>query len=162
MLKSKWVGVFLAAIAGSLGGVMVWHFGIEPGRRGAATEEAMAMLKAQEAAWNRGDLAGFLSAYEMNDAITFFSDDKVTKGWVAINDRYTNSYGQKPNLMGKLSFTELAGEAFNANTVQIRGRWTVTESAKAGTGLFTILVKKTGDGWRVVHDHTSVRKEEKP
>lgn len=157
MAKSRGLLILIAAIAGSLGGVLAWHYGVEPMRRATAADEAIAMVKAQEKAWNTGDLPGFLSAYDMNEEITFYSNDTVTKGWVTINDHFTGSYGSKPNLMGKLAFTDLIPEAMNSDTVLIRGRWIVTESEKAGTGLFTILVKKTPTGWKVVHDHTSAK-----
>ena len=37
----------------------------------------------------------------------------------------------------------------------VRGRWKVVTSKETLQGLFTVVFKKTGDGWKIVHDHTS-------
>src|SRR5947209_20489038 len=42
-----------------------------------------AVLDAQVAAWNRGDLEGFMAGYWQSPDLTFFSGDKVTRGWPA-------------------------------------------------------------------------------
>jgi hypothetical protein len=59
--------------------------------------------------------------------------------------------------MGHLEFKDLAVEPMNSQAVIIRGRWVLTEISEPTGGLFTILVKKTAAGWRVVHDHTSAK-----
>ena len=39
----------------------------------------------------------------------------------------------------------------------VRGRWKVTfKDGRVSEGLFTLAMKKRAEGWRIVHDHTSV------
>ncbi len=157
MLKSRWfIGLFMLI----LGSVIGWlaQAQIADVRRATAGSSAFDAVKLQQDAWNRGDLDAFLSHYAMTDDITFYSDDKVSKGWVGLNDRYRKRYSD-PALMGKLEFTELEYTPLSADAVMVRGRWTVTETPNAGTGLFTILIRKTDTGWKVVHDHTSAKKQ---
>jgi ketosteroid isomerase-like protein len=37
----------------------------------------------------------------------------------------------------------------------VKGRWQLTLSKDSVGGLFTLLMKKRPEGWRIVHDHTS-------
>jgi beta-aspartyl-peptidase (threonine type) len=39
----------------------------------------------------------------------------------------------------------------------VRGRWRLTfRDGKQTGGLFTLLMRRTPEGWRIVHDHTSL------
>jgi ketosteroid isomerase-like protein len=37
----------------------------------------------------------------------------------------------------------------------VLGRWRLTETAQAGSGVFSVVVERRPEGWRIVHDHTS-------
>ena len=50
--------------------------------------EIRAVLDAQAAAWNRGDIAGYMDGYARSDATTFVSGDTVTHGWQTVLERY--------------------------------------------------------------------------
>jgi ketosteroid isomerase-like protein len=38
----------------------------------------------------------------------------------------------------------------------------LTGTAQAGRGVFTLVVERRPEGWRIVHDHTSVGPEPAP
>lgn len=57
--------------------------------------------------------------------------------------------------MGKLSFGELEIELLSPEAALVRGRFTLQTSKDKPTGLFTLILKKFPEGWRIVHDHTS-------
>jgi len=122
------------------------------------------VLDDQAAAWNRGDLEGFMAGYAKGDELKFYSDDQVTSGWQSTFDRYKKRYQSDGAEMGKLVFRDLEIEVLSADAAFARGRWHLTRSKDAPHGLFTLLLKRTKDGWRVVHDHTSAAKppEKKP
>ena len=46
------------------------------------------VLTDQAAAWNRGDLDGFMAGYWRDPELTFFSEGTVTRGWDATLERY--------------------------------------------------------------------------
>ena len=80
-----------------------WLF--QPRMRAAATAEAeiRAVMKAQVAAWNRGDIDGFMEGYARSDATEFVSGDKLTRGWQTVRDRYQKKYESREK-MGTLAF----------------------------------------------------------
>src|ERR687889_1557769 len=65
-----------------------------------------AVLEAQAAAWNRGDVTGYMEGYAKEEATTFVSGDTVTRGWQTVHDRYRARYDTREK-MGTLAFSEL-------------------------------------------------------
>ena len=124
-----------------------------------AKEERQAIqdvLDTQVAAWNRGDLDGFMTGYWHSPDLTFFSGKDVTSGWQATLDRYRKLYqGEGPDKMGTLSFSDLEIDLLGPDSAFVRGRWKLVTSKEPLGGLFTLLFKKKPEGWRIVHDHTS-------
>src|SRR4051812_34308606 len=81
------------------------------------------LLTDQVAAWNRGDLTEFLKSYDMSDDITFYSDDRIARGWVSLNDRYRRRYGESTAAMGWLTFGDLETTRLSNEAAMVRGRW---------------------------------------
>jgi ketosteroid isomerase-like protein len=123
--------------------------------RKIAVSSVRKVLDDQVAAWNKGDLEGFMAGYWKSRELSFFSGKDKTRGWQAALERYQKRYQAEGREMGKLSFSELEIEAFNGDAVWVRGRWKVTTSKETVDGLFTLIFKRVGGGWRIVHDHTS-------
>jgi beta-aspartyl-peptidase (threonine type) len=124
----------------------------------AGNNEAKAVrevLDAQVAAWNKGDLKGFMAGYWKSEKLTFFSGDKIEHGWQATYDRYQKRYQSEGREMGKLTFSDLNIEMLGTDTAWVRGRWKLVTSKDSPGGLFTLILKRFPDGWRIVHDHTS-------
>ena len=44
----------------------------------------------QVAAWNNGDIEGFMKGYWKSEELVFVSGNNVTKGWQETTDRYKN------------------------------------------------------------------------
>jgi uncharacterized protein (TIGR02246 family) len=114
-----------------------------------------AVLAEQVAAWNKGDLDRFLDTYWDSDELTFFSGGAVTKGRKAVAERYRKNYRTEGKEMGKLSFSELEVELLGPDAAMARARWKLVTSKETLGGLFTLILKKFPDGWKIVHDHTS-------
>jgi len=113
------------------------------------------VLDEQTAAWNKGDLQGFMKGYRKSDRLTFFSGDKKTTGWQATLDRYQKKYQGEGKEMGQLTFSEIAIDLLGPDAALVRGRFTLVLGGSKPTGLFTLILKKLPEGWRIVHDHTS-------
>lgn len=113
------------------------------------------VLTDQVVAWNKGDLQGFMAGYWRSDALTFFSGKDATRGWAATLERYQKRYQAEGKEMGKLTFSELEIDMLGADAAFVRGRWKVVQRKETHAGLFTLIVKKVPEGWRIVHDHTS-------
>jgi beta-aspartyl-peptidase (threonine type) len=121
-----------------------------------AEKEIAATLNSQVESWNRGDLEGFMRGYWNSPDLTFFSGGTETKGWQPTLERYRKRYQSAGSEMGKLSFNDLQITLLNSDSAFVRGRWRLTLSnGKTPGGLFTLIVRKKPEGWRIVHDHTS-------
>jgi ketosteroid isomerase-like protein len=125
----------------------------------AASPEATAVravLDAQVAAWNRGDLDEFMIGYWKSDKLTFYSGDTIAQGWQATIYRYRKRYQSEGREMGKLEFRDLSVEILGGDAAVVRGRWHLTmKDGKTPNGLFTLLMRRIDGDWRIVHDHTS-------
>ena len=121
----------------------------------AAKKAVQQILEAQAAAWNRGDLESFMKGYWNSPDLMFFSGKDKTRGWQATIERYRKRYQAEGRKMGKLTFSELEIEVLGPASAWARGRWQVVRDKETLSGLFTLILKKLPEGWRIVHDHTS-------
>ncbi|MFO0579538.1 MAG: DUF4440 domain-containing protein [Polyangia bacterium] len=120
------------------------------------TAAVRAVLDAQVAAWNRGDLEGYMAGYAQSPELTFYAGGTVTVGWQPTLERYRRRYKGEGRAMGQLSFPELHIEPLGEQAALARGRWRLEfAGGKPSQGLFTVLLKKGRDGFRIVHDHSS-------
>jgi ketosteroid isomerase-like protein len=113
------------------------------------------VLDEQAAAWNKGDLPGFMKGYLESDQLSFFSGNTKTSGWKATLERYQKKYQGEGKEMGKLTFTEMSIELLGEDHALVRGRFRLQLKNDNPTGIFTLIVRKTPAGWRIIHDHTS-------
>ena len=113
------------------------------------------VLKEQVEAWNKGDLDRFLGTYWDSDGLTFYSGGTVTKGRKAVAERYRKTYRAEGKEMGKLAFSEMDVQELGPETAMARARWKLVTSKETVGGLFTLVLRKFPDGWKIVHDHTS-------
>jgi ketosteroid isomerase-like protein len=113
-----------------------------------------AVMEAQQAAWNRGDIEGFMDGYERAETTTFVSGDEITRGWQTVLNRYKQRYSS-PEAMGTLSFSELDIQPIGASYAIADGRWQLNRLGDAPHGRFTLVFRQTTSGWRIVHDTTT-------
>ncbi len=139
--------VFAATVLGGL----LWA----DWRQRTEEDDIRAVLDAQAAAWNRGDLEGFMTGYWNSEQLTFFSGSDPKHGWQATIDRYRKKYQGADREMGQLTFDALDIVVINGRHAWVRGRWKLVTSKETFGGLFTLIVEKKPEGWRIVHDHTS-------
>jgi beta-aspartyl-peptidase (threonine type) len=117
--------------------------------------EVKQLLDTQAAAWNRKDLEGFMAGYWKSDQLTFFSGGKVTHGWQATLDNYTKKYTGPGKELGQLSFTDLEVIDLGPGVALARGRFHLAMTSSNPEGIFSLILRKLPEGWRIIHDHTS-------
>jgi ketosteroid isomerase-like protein len=113
-----------------------------------------AVLDAQTAAWNRGDIVDFMDGYARSPKIVFISGDSLTYGWQTVLDRYKKGYDTREK-MGTLVFSEFEINVISKETAVVTGRWQLTRATDTPRGRFTLIFRRLKEGWRIVHDHTS-------
>ncbi len=119
-----------------------------------AVAEIRAVIRAQEAAWNRGDLEAFMQGYERSAKTTFVSGDEITRGWQTVLDRYKANYSNREK-MGTLSFSDLEITPLAPDAAVVLGRWQLKRAKDNPRGRFTLIFRRTPEGWLIVQDHTS-------
>ena len=86
--------------------------------------EIRSVLDTQVAAWNKGDIEGFMQGYWKSKEMVFISGNNVSRGWQAAFDRYKKGYDNREK-MGTLSFTELDIEILSKKSAVVIGRFTL-------------------------------------
>ena len=151
MPKSRRTMAVLAAM------IVLAALRVGPGR--AEDDQVLAIrrvLDAQVESWNRGDLDGFLEGYQHGPGVVFQSGAERFDGFDAMRSRYRKTYQAEGREMGKLAFSGLDVVVLGPDAAMVRGRWQLTLSdGKRPAGLFTLILRKLPEGWRIVHDHTS-------
>jgi hypothetical protein len=112
------------------------------------------LLATQVNAWNAGDLEGFMKTYWHNDSLMFIGKSGVTYGWKNTLDNYKRSYKDTVS-MGKLNFEILQIKRLSVMYYSVVGKWHLTRSIGDLEGHFTLLIKKIGNNWVIVADHSS-------
>ena len=136
-----------------------------PVRAVAPESDAVAIqrvMQEQQAAWNRGDVDGFMHGYKDAPDTTFVSSS-VRKGYRAILDSYHKHYASKAQ-MGHLTFADfdvrlLPGSNGEVGYAIVTGRFHLDRhehgEVAQDDGVFSLLWQKTPDGWKIILDHTS-------
>jgi ketosteroid isomerase-like protein len=113
-----------------------------------------AVLEAQAAAWNRGDIEGYMDGYDRSPKTEFVGGDSITRGWQEVFDRYKQRYDSRDK-MGTLTFSDLEINLLGKDAALVLGRWRLKRANDEPHGTFTLLFRKTKSGWKIVHDHSS-------
>jgi ketosteroid isomerase-like protein len=110
------------------------------------------VLATQVDAWNRGDLDRFMDGYARVDDLVLTAGGKVREGWDGVLADYRARYGVDASTMGHLTLAILSVRGVGGDGAVVLGRWAVD----AIGGVFSVVFERRGEGWRIVHDHTSV------
>jgi uncharacterized protein (TIGR02246 family) len=113
-----------------------------------------AVLTAQQAAWNRGDVESFLQGYWHSPELTFFGAGGIARGWKAVLARYRERYPDR-RAMGKLEFSGLEIRFLGQDAALVLGSWHLERQKGDIGGVFSLVLERFPEGWRIIHDHTS-------
>jgi len=119
--------------------------------------EILAVVDDQMRYWNEGDIEKYMVGYDRSDSLRFASGGKVSYGWETTLERYQSGYPDKA-AMGLLTFSDIDITVISKDAALVFGKWELEREDDTPWGLFTLLFRKTKDGWRIVHDHTSSAK----
>jgi len=113
------------------------------------------VLTDQQSAWNRGDVRTFLEGYWHSEELTFAGSSGVSRGWDAVLARYQRNYPDRA-AMGILDFSGLEYRFLGPDAALLLGQWHLKRESGDIGGVFSLVLQRFPEGWRIVHDHTSV------
>ena len=114
------------------------------------------VLLAQESAWNKGDIDGFVQGYK-DSPDTLFISHGIDRGFAEMVQRYHHEYPTRA-AMGTLSFSELEVHPLTEELAVVIGKYHLDRSKKEGgnaDGLFSLIFQNTDKGWKIIVDHTT-------
>lgn len=120
-------------------------------QRGSIMGSIQEAMAAQEQAWDRGDIPGFMEAY--SDTICFLSPRGKRCGKVEVQASYARNYPDKA-AMGDLQFTIHEVVPAGAEHAWCTGEWKLFRAADTLGGGFSLLWTMEEQGWRITRDHT--------
>jgi uncharacterized protein (TIGR02246 family) len=128
-----------------------------------SVEAIKKVLDKQEQDWNKGDLDAFLEGYWNSPGVVFQSGGDRNVGFDAMRERYRKRYKAEGRAMGRVVFSEVEILPLGPDSAFVRGRWgLIMPDGKKPGGLFTLIFKKLPEGWKIIHDHTSVAEDPTP
>lgn len=123
----------------------------------AIKKSILSVLDQQAEGWNEGSIEKYMEGYWHSDSVRFVSGGNVTYGWTTTLARYKKGYPDSAS-MGKLFFSDIdvtrLGE-LSKDAAVVFGKWRLMREKDEPWGYFTLLFRKTKNGWKIVHDHTS-------
>lgn len=112
------------------------------------------VLMAQQSAWNKGDLGGFMQAYWPSEELIIVGPEAVTKGWEEALARYELRYPDT-DTMGTLKFEVLDIVPLQTDFLWMIGTWELRRATDRPNGRFTLLWQRIDDEWLIIGDHSS-------
>jgi uncharacterized protein (TIGR02246 family) len=111
-------------------------------------------LTTQVRAWNRGDIAKFVTTYAEN---CIFVGKQMLEGRSKLLARYQRIY-PSPESMGKLTFQNLTIRQLDEQVATAIGEWHIDRKPASGGsigGIFSLVLQLRNGEWQIVLDHTT-------
>jgi ketosteroid isomerase-like protein len=153
MAKGKAIAAGLGFLA--LCGFAAW--GATQGTTLQATSQETdirSVLTTQQSEWNKGNIRAFMAGYWNSPALTFAGSKGFTHGWQPVLERYEKTYADR-TAMGTLDFSELEIRPLGPDAALVLGHWHLRRHIGDIGGIFTLVMRKFPDGWKIIHDHTT-------
>ena len=107
------------------------------------------------AAWNRGDLDGFMADYAHEPTTTFIDGRRAQRGWEWIRNHYAPRFVPGA-ARDSLHFEELTARPLAPTLALVTARFVLVRGGRTtASGPFSLVMEHRTDGWKILHDHSS-------
>jgi beta-aspartyl-peptidase (threonine type) len=128
---------------------------VEPEEDTSLEPTARAILERSAADWNRGDLEAFLEDYQDAPATTLVVGEEIIAGLDEIRDHYAPVFAPGAE-RDSLRFETLHVRSLSPLIGIVTARWIRhTKAGTADSGPLTLVMRRTGTGWKITHNHSS-------
>lgn len=114
----------------------------------------LAVIRSMEAAWNRGDFAGYMAGFA-NPSVVFVSGGRIQDGWQGTLDHYVRDYGASPEQRGTVRFYDMTIDVVGPDAAMLVGHFTLARPYRALEGINTRLFRRIGGRWVITMNHVS-------
>jgi ketosteroid isomerase-like protein len=108
-------------------------------------------LDAAAEAWSSGDVEAVMATYVQDEPLLVFLGDTPLKGPDSVRAALEARAAQ-PGGLGQMTYEWFETLQFDVNTTVVSGRVVMRREGQTHRGLFTRVLRRTEDGWRIVHD----------
>jgi len=115
------------------------------------------ILDEQQTTWNSGDVISFMKGYWNSPELTFAGSGGIARGWESVLARYKREYPDQA-AMGQVNFSNVEVRFLGPDAALVLGQWHLRRSSGDIGGVFSLVFQRLPEGWRIVHDHTSLVK----
>ncbi len=109
------------------------------------------VMEAQEMAWNKHDLEGFMQGYWKNNQLKFYGSNGLTLGWENTLNNYKKRYPTKAE-SGTLNFVISDISKIEGDNYWVMGEYHLIREVGDADGVFIIIFKKIDGEWKIVAD----------
>jgi beta-aspartyl-peptidase (threonine type) len=113
------------------------------------------ILATQQSNWNQGNVDAFLEGYWHSPDLTFSGSGGIARGWDGVLARYKKKYPDRA-AMGQLDFSGLEFHFLGNDAALVLGHWHLARAHGDIGGVFSLVWQRFPEGWRIIHDHTSM------
>jgi ketosteroid isomerase-like protein len=117
-------------------------------------KEIRQLLTTQTAAWNQGNIEGFMQTYWKSDSLMFIGKNGIKWGWQTTLNNYKKSYPDT-TAMGKLSFDILQVKKLSTEYYYVVGKWMLKRTIGDLSGHYDLLLRRIKGRWYIIADHSS-------
>lgn len=118
-------------------------------------ESIETMVRRSADAWNAGDLDAFMASFADGASTSYLTPDGPVYGRADIRAHYAPRFAAGAT-RDSLHFEDLTVRPLPPLIAIVTGRYVMRRGgAEASSGWFTVVVRRAGEGWRIVHDHSS-------
>jgi uncharacterized protein (TIGR02246 family) len=118
--------------------------------------EIQALLDGSAAAWSAGDLNEFMACYEESPETVYLGAAQIVSGYTGIRNMYAERFGMGgARSMGKLAMKVQRVKPLGDDYVLAIGQFSLTDRAECRSGMCSLVLHHTAQGWRICADHSA-------
>jgi len=129
--------------------------------KAAETAAIHKVIADMQAAWNRGDFAGYMAGF-LNPGVVFVSKGRFQNGWQGTLDHYVRDYGASADTRGQVRFYDIEVEILAPDAAQLISRYELNRPRQAQRGINTRLMRKVDGRWVIALNHVSAEEAPTP
>ena len=118
-------------------------------------QEIRALIEKLQVDWNKGDMSAYLAAYWKSDEFSLMYGSTGVRGWQSVSDLFTGNWSTE-EAMGDFMVADVAVRFAGTDMAIASGSFEHQFPTEKIIGAFSHVFRKfEGEGWLIIHEHTS-------